>query len=323
MTMLKRLALLAVGAIGAAASMAPAARAEDTLKLAIGQRGNWENAMPELGQKAGIFKKHGLNLELLYTQGGGETQQAVISGSVDIGIGVGTGGAMGAFAKGAPIRAFANSMTGAYDLYWYVPANSPVKTMQDAGGKSIAFSTRGSSTNAIVLGFLKHFGIDAKPVATGNPAATFTQTMSGQVDIGWSSPPFGVEAIDQGRIRVVARGSDVPSFRDQTVRVQIVNAGALEQKKDAMARFAQAWRETLDWMYSDDAALKAYAAWVDVPESLAKRVRDEFYPKENLAPARISGIDQVMADAVEQKFLPAPLPKEQLDRFFQLQAVTK
>src|SRR3712207_2695544 len=136
-------------AAAATAFAIPAAHAQETLKLAIGQRGNWENAMPELGQQAGIFKKHGLELEILYTQGGGETQQAVISGSVDIGIGVGTGGAMGAFAKGAPIRAFANSMTGAHDLYWYVPANSPIQTMKDASGKSIAFSTRGSSTNLI------------------------------------------------------------------------------------------------------------------------------------------------------------------------------
>ena len=74
--------------------------AEDTLKLAIGQRGNWENAAPELGQKAGFFKKRGLNLELLYTQGAGETMQAVISGSVDIGVGVGTAGVLGAFAQG-------------------------------------------------------------------------------------------------------------------------------------------------------------------------------------------------------------------------------
>ena len=88
------------------------AQAQDTLKLAIGQRGNWENAPAELGQQAGIFKKHGLVLEILYTQGGGETQQAVISGSVDIGVGVGTTGVMGAFAKGAPVRAIANSTTG-------------------------------------------------------------------------------------------------------------------------------------------------------------------------------------------------------------------
>src|SRR5690348_17154123 len=127
------------------------AAAEDTLKLAIGQRGNWENAPPELGQKAGIFKKHGVNLEILYTQGAGETLQAVISGSVDIGIGVGTAGVLGAFAKGAPVRAIANSTTGADDLFWYVAAGSPVKTIKDAGGQTIAYSTTGSSTNLAVM----------------------------------------------------------------------------------------------------------------------------------------------------------------------------
>jgi NitT/TauT family transport system substrate-binding protein len=69
--------------------------AEDTLELAIGQRGNWENAAHELRQKAGFFEQHGLTLELLYTQGAGETLQAVISGSVDIGVAVGTAGLLG------------------------------------------------------------------------------------------------------------------------------------------------------------------------------------------------------------------------------------
>ena len=65
------------------------AAAQDVLKVAIGQRGAWENSSAELGQNQGIFKKHGLNLEILYTQGSGETMQAVISGSVDIGVGIG------------------------------------------------------------------------------------------------------------------------------------------------------------------------------------------------------------------------------------------
>ena len=292
--------------------------AADTLKLAIGQRGNWENAAPELGQKAGIFKKHGLGLDIIYTQGGGETQQAVISGSVDIGIGVGTGGAMGAFAKGAPLRVIAASVTGAHDLYWYVPADSPIKTLKDADGKTIAYSTRGSSTNSIVLGFLKQFDVAAKPVATGSPASTFTQTMSGQIDVGWSSPPFGVDALQEGKIRVVARGSDLDSTRDQTVRVQIANADVLEKRRDAIARFVQAWRETLDWMYSDPAAIKAYAEWVNIPEERARRVRDEFYPKKNLSPDQISGLDKAMAQAVEQKLLAAPLTATQLDEFIQV-----
>jgi len=306
--------------VAAVAALATAAMAEDTLKLAIGQRGNWENAAPELGQKAGFFKKHGLTLELLYTQGAGETLQAVIPGSVDIGIGVGTAGVLGAFAKGAPVRAIANSTTGADDLFWYVPAASPIKNIKDAGGKTIAYSTAGSSTNLAVLAFIREFGVQVKPVATGSPASTFTQTMSGQVDIGWSSPPFGVEALQQGRIRIVARESDVPAFRNQTVRLMIANAGVLEQRPDVINRYLQAYSETLDWMYSDPAALKAYAEWVNVPESLAKQVRDEFFPREILRLDRLSGLNEAMADAVNLKFLPAPLTKEQQDELFKYYA---
>ena len=112
----------------------PAARAEDALKVAIGQRGVYENSISELGQQHGFFKQRGLVLELLYTQGGGETQQAVISGAVDIGIGVGTLGAMGAFAKGAPVLVLGATMRGAYE-YWYVPAASPIRSFRDADGK--------------------------------------------------------------------------------------------------------------------------------------------------------------------------------------------
>jgi len=54
------------------------AQALDNVKVAAGQRGNWDTSVSEVGQRAGIFKKHGLELEILWTQGGGETQQAVL-----------------------------------------------------------------------------------------------------------------------------------------------------------------------------------------------------------------------------------------------------
>jgi NitT/TauT family transport system substrate-binding protein len=313
MSPFKYLSFAVVAALSVCWAAIPAA-AEDTLKIALGQRGNWESAVPEIGQRAGIFKKHGLIVDILWTQGGGETQLAVISGAVDIGHGVGTGGVMGAYAKGAPVRAIANATTGASDLSWYVPTASPIKSLKD--GKTIAYSTTGSSTHLIVLGFLKHFGLTAKPVATGSPIATFTQTMSGQVDIGWSSPQIAARYVEDGKIRIIAYGSDIPSVRDQTVRIQIVNTATLAAKRDAIRRYVDAYRETIDWMYSDPAALKAYADWANLPESLAKRIRDEFLPKETLIPERLSGLDAAMEDAITLKFLPGPLSKEQLDELF-------
>src|SRR5919205_1312407 len=115
--------------------------AQDTLKLAVGQRGNWDTSVSELGQRAGIFKKHGLNLEIVYTQGAGETQQAAISGSVDLGIAAGVMGVLGAYSKGAPVRILGAETTGAADLFWYVRADSPIKTLKDTDGKTLAYST--------------------------------------------------------------------------------------------------------------------------------------------------------------------------------------
>ena len=92
--------------------------AADTIKATIGQRGNWDTAIIHLGTKAGIFEKHNIELELIYTSGSGETLQPVISGSVDLGLAVGTLGAMAAYAKGAPVRIIGAQATGAAD-YWY------------------------------------------------------------------------------------------------------------------------------------------------------------------------------------------------------------
>jgi NitT/TauT family transport system substrate-binding protein len=311
--MRRRHALCLIGAAVALRS-GRALAAENGFKLAIGQRGNWENSVCELGQNAGFFKKHGITLELLYTEGGGQTQQAVIAGSADIGIGVGTYGVMGAFAKGAPVRIIGSSMTGANDLYWYARADGPIRTIKDAAGKTVAYSTNGSSTNLVVLGLQKTLGIQFKPTATGSPASTFTQVMSGQIDVGWSSPPFAVADVDAGRIRIIARGGEVPDFANQSVRVMIANASSFEHRAEAYGRFMTAYREALDWLYADPAALDAYGVWAGVTPALAKRVRDEFYPKKNLDPDTINGIDALMVDAVTYRYLPSALEPERLKK---------
>jgi len=97
----------AVFSVAVSSGFAAPASAQDTIKVAVGQIDAWANQVPTLGMKAGIFQKHGIALENFGTQGAGETLQAVISGSADIGIGVGTPGALRVFAKGAPVRVLA------------------------------------------------------------------------------------------------------------------------------------------------------------------------------------------------------------------------
>ena len=315
---MKRLGVLycAVAAMALAPSLASA---DDALKVAIGQINNWENQAPTLGQDAGIFKRHGLVLENFGTAGAGETLQPVISASADIGAGVGVAGAMRAFARGAPVRVLLPAFTGTGDLYWYVKADSPIKSLKDAtASNTIAYSTSGSSSNNIVVAFVEELGAKAKPTATGSPPGTLTAVMSGQVDIGWAAPPFGLKEIEEGKIRIVARGSDVPSLHDQTVRVLIVNADVLKSKKDAIMRFVDAYRESVDWMYSDPKAVKMYAEKIKSSEELIQKSIAEFHPKAALQTDEMKDLDGIQRDAVKLKFIDKPLTKEQLAEFLQI-----
>jgi ABC-type nitrate/sulfonate/bicarbonate transport system substrate-binding protein len=290
---------------------APAA-AEDTLRLAVGQRGLWDTAVAELGQRGGIFRKYGLALDILYTQGAAETQQAVISGSVDIGVSPGVPGVFGAFAKGAPLRIIGSEIIGGGDLFWYVRAESPIHTLRDTGDRTIAYSTNGSASHTMVLTFISQYGLKARPVATGGPPATLTQVMSGQIDVGWAGPPFGLDLIDQGKIRIIANGNDAGALRNQTVRVIIANTAVLQSRQPAVDRFMRAYRETVDWMYADPAAFRHYADFMGIGEPTMRRAHDQFYPKAVLDPDFILGIDAINAEAVRLRYMTAPLTREQI-----------
>ena len=294
------------------------ALAEDTVKLAVGQRGNWDTSVSEIGQRVGIFKNHGLGLVIVYTQGAGETQQAVISGSVDLGIAAGVMGVLSAYSKGAPVRVIGAETTGARDLYWYVRTDSPIKSLKDTDDKIIAYSTNGSSTHGIVTAFMKQYDLKAKPTAMGGPAANLTAVMSGQIEVGWAAPPFGLDQLDTKEIRIIATGNDAEAFKGQTVRLNIANANYLKEHKDAVSRYMRAYRETIDCMYKEERCIKAYSEWLNIPEAKAKRTRDDFFPGEAINPDKIVGLDMIVKDAVELKFTTSLLTKEQLVDLIQI-----
>ena len=76
-------------------------------------------------------------------------------------------GTIGAYAKGAPVRIIGSTFTGGNQLFWYVRADSPIKSLKDAAGKTVAYSTNGSSTHTAVLALKKFTGADFVPTQTG------------------------------------------------------------------------------------------------------------------------------------------------------------
>ena len=302
-------ALTALAAL--AASFAAEASAE-TLKVAVAQRGFWNSVFIEMGIKQGFFKAEGLDIEIFYTEGGASTLTPVIAGSLDIAMTNGTLGVIAAYAKGAPVKIISAEATGAPDAFWYSRADSNIKSIKDTEGKTVAFSSPGSSTNLIILQLINQENVKPKLTATGGAPGTLTQVMSGQIDVGWAVPPFVLQHLADKRLQIIAKGSDVRAIANQTIRVNVANANALKQRREAFVKFIRVMNRSIDWAYSDPKAIDFYAEYAKVARELGQRTRDEFYPRESLQLSEVRGLDLTLKQALEFKYIGAPLTADKV-----------
>lgn len=316
MTHIKKSYCVVYGTVVLLALM-PRASAEDPLKVAVARHGGWELAPAKLGQQAGIFKKHGIVLDLVYLERSSEVEQRVISGSAEVGLAVGAMEVMRAYAFGAPIRIIGATRTGSTN-YWYVLKSSPIRSFKDISGKIVAYARNGSSSHLDAIDLTGEFRLKAKLAPTGGPTATLDQLKLGHIDVAWAAAPFGIDEVELGAIRVVARANDVSSIRYKTVSVMITNMDTLQKRRDVLTRFLQAYRATIEWMYSDPAALQRSAEFAGVSEGVARRMRDEFFTKDMLWPDKILRPGKIINDAVKLDYLRKALSRKQVRELIQI-----
>ena len=148
----------------------------------------------------------------MFTRGGGENVQAVVSGDAQIGLGTGTLAVISAFVKKAPIKIAAAEITG-MDAFWYVQSNTPIRKLEDLAGKKIAYSRPGASSHMAVLAIADQ--LKAERVETrrtgflGRHTGSLYGLRTGQADAGWSVAPFQLDRVEKGELRVVVKGDEV------------------------------------------------------------------------------------------------------------------
>jgi NitT/TauT family transport system substrate-binding protein len=310
------LAALAILMAGTNASFAV-----EKLKVAVPQRGFWDSSWIEFGEAAGFFKEAGLEIEVFYTEGGAQTIATVASGSVDIAMSNGILGAIGTYVKGGdatPYRIISAEMTGANELFWWVKADSPINSLKDADGKTIAFSSPGSSSNLVLLTVLKQTGSKAKPIPTGGVPGTYTQTMTGQIDIGWSVVPFALKDVNEGKARIVARASDATELKNQTIRANLAGVNALKNRRDTIAKFMQVIHKSIDWAYSNPQAIEIFARNMKVTPAIAKQAVDGYYPKSSMQIGEIRDLERSLKDALDYKFISSPKTPQDVAGLFEI-----
>jgi NitT/TauT family transport system substrate-binding protein len=141
------------------------------------------------------------------------------------------------------------------------------------------------------------------PESTGAPDLFWYAKIAGpiasMVDLHGQS--VGFKELVSGEVRIIARGNDSPEVRNETVRVNAVNANFLAAHRSAVIRFLRAYKKSVDWAYSGEPALEAYAKLSDQPIDLVKYAVKEFASKAANELDEIKGEDRVLAEALAAK----------------------
>jgi len=249
--------------------------------------------------------------------------QAVVSGDAQIGLGTGTLAVISAFVKKAPIKIAAAEITG-MDAYWYVQANTTMRKLEDLAGKKVAYSRPGASSHMAVLGIVEQIkakGLKpAEPVSLGGIPEVYTAVRTGQTDAGWSVAPFHLDRVEKGELRVVVKGDEIVSMREQSARVHFTNNEFAAKNPDAVRGFFRAQQRALDYMFAnkeETAKIWIRRAELKFPESAVLGTWD-YYNRAAMNLKPIRGLQAIIDDGIRNKFLNAPLTQAELNNLIDL-----
>jgi NitT/TauT family transport system substrate-binding protein len=258
-------------------SLAFAATASAATSLTVGKAApNADPIIPvDVGQKLGIFQKHGLDLKIINFTGGSKMATAVAAGSVDIGDGAGT--EMALVAKGVPMIAICETAGPIPFIGVGVPYDSPIHTIDQLKGKKIGYSSAGSLTDWLIKELIRKqnwgpHGVTG--VAIGNGASNIISAFRAHLidaDVAVTSLFLAMEEKKTGRLLFpVTRYEGNLASGTLYASNQIVKSNP-----DAIRAFVAAWIETVDYIRAHkDQAVKIESAVTGFPESVMAKDYD-------------------------------------------------
>jgi NitT/TauT family transport system substrate-binding protein len=308
----------------AAASSAWAAAARTKIIVVVPHRVFFTVALPVyVAQEKGYYRENNIDVDAVFTRGGGENVQAVVSGDAQIGLGTGTVAVISAFVRKAPIKIAGAEITG-MDTFWYVQSNTAIRKLEDLAGKKVAFSRPGSSSHMAVLAIadqLKAKGLKpSEAVSLGGYPEAYIGMRTGQADAGWSVAPFQLDRVEKGELRVVVKGEEITAMKELTARVHFINTEFAAKNPEAVRGFFRAQQRALDYMFEhkeDTAKIWIRRAEMKIPESAVLKTWD-YYNKATLTLKPIRGLQTIIEDGIRNNFLKQPLTQVELNNLVDL-----
>jgi NitT/TauT family transport system substrate-binding protein len=253
---------------------------DDTLRVAKSSPESFSFVPLDIGIESGIFKKNGIDVQIVGFSGGTKMQQALAANSIDIAFG--SGPQMILTAKGAPMMAVAEMAGAPINFAVIVPYDSPIHTLDDLKGKKIGVSgiPSLSSFMAEEIALTRGWGDDGiTPVGIGGMASGVIAALRAHlVDAVTFDLRVGLQLEQAKQGRVLAPCSDyVTHFITHAIFAQ---DNIIKNKPDALRRFLKGWFETIKFMASHEAMSVEVASKVTTaPADLESLEYDRQVPK--------------------------------------------
>jgi NitT/TauT family transport system substrate-binding protein len=228
-------------------------------------------------KEAGIFKKHGLDVELLFIPGGPTAAAALMSGEVPITV-VGGPAVVSSNLAGSDLVMIAGIVN---TFAFQIVSVKPITSYQQLKGKRLGVNRFGASPDVAARFALKHMGIDPKEVTIlqlGEQSTRLQAMMAGQLEAAVFLPPITTMALKQGMNVLL-------DLAELGAEFQITGLGSsqrfLKQQRPTAIKFMQAFVEGIHYFKTHKPqSMKTIAKYMKINDMEAvSATYDYFAPK--------------------------------------------
>jgi NitT/TauT family transport system substrate-binding protein len=243
-----------------------------------------------VAQDAGIYRKNGLDVELISIDGGSRTMATILSGDVQAGV-VGGAESLSATAEGASIKTFAVLVP----VFPYLFMGAPeIKTVADLRGKKVGISSVGGSADIATRKVLRDSGLDPDKdvalISLGSHAQRTAALFAGAIQAAVDDPPNTTELTEKGFHSLY----DLAGKRVASAQTTVV----------AKSEYVAANREVIQRL--TDSFVEAIA-WTKKNRPEAEKIMRKYFGNSTKP-----GFTEALEFFINEVHLPLPFPRPEL-----------
>jgi NitT/TauT family transport system substrate-binding protein len=294
----RRLWPIAVLAL-AAVSLEPSSAVAEKLRVGKAVGAAFPFVFVDIGVRNGIFKKHGLDLEVSAFGGGPRLVQAMAGDSIDIGLDAGMDLVL--TVKGAPVRAVAAIASRPLDLGIVVRPDLPAKSAADLKGRKISANSATSLTAWTIREVSRQqgWGPDGIQVVTMLSRAAWPLLKTGQIDGISTDLGNGLMGEKRGAGKVLVRYNEI--INDVHVYHVSATDKIIQAKPELVKAFVQGWIESIAFARANKQKAVAIATEVthhdaDVMQKIFDTMLPMVTPDGKFSPSALQRLSQSFVD---------------------------